>query len=230
MFRGSSGGRTGGGGSGGVSSDRGRVPRSRSCGPPGGSSKQRQRSSSAPSGSRLHLCTHFRRGYCRFGSACRLSHDPADHAAAALPFHDRQLAQSQVCWANVASAGSACHFASVYIPTCRLQSCAPWSPFAVQANLSTAAAAASAGLPAGAPWRFRVLSYNILADHLAHEHAAELYSSAPRFSLRWSYRSGLIIRWGGGQRSLPGSCLAPHVCAWSGRGSGCCSFPGRISC
>lgn len=65
----------------------------------------------------------------------------------------------------------------------------------VQANISTAVSAVSAALPAAAPWRFRVLSYNILADHLAHEHAAELYSSAPHFSLRWSYRSGLILRW-----------------------------------
>lgn len=42
-------------------------------------------------------------------------------------------------------------------------------------------------------WRFRVLSYNVLADCLAQEHK-ELYTSAPRFSLEWSFRSRLIIR------------------------------------
>ncbi len=27
------------------------------------------------------------------------------------------------------------------------------------------------------------MSYNILADHLAHEHAQELYNSSPRYAL-----------------------------------------------
>lgn len=40
--------------------------------------------------------------------------------------------------------------------------------------------------------RVRVLSYNILADHLAHEHAAELYNSSPRYALEWGYRRRLI--------------------------------------
>lgn len=45
-----------------------------------------------------------------------------------------------------------------------------------------------------APWHFRVMSYNVLADCLAHEHAAELYTSVPRFALEWGWRSGLILR------------------------------------
>lgn len=38
------------------------------------------------------------------------------------------------------------------------------------------AAAAGDPAPPGA-WRLRIMSYNVLADHLAHEHAAELYNS-----------------------------------------------------
>ncbi|GAB4817059.1 hypothetical protein N2152v2_004105 [Parachlorella kessleri] len=42
--------------------------------------------------------------------------------------------------------------------------------------------------------RVRVMSYNILADHLAHEHSRELYSSSPRYALEWGYRGRLIMR------------------------------------
>ena len=40
----------------------------------------------------------------------------------------------------------------------------------------------------------RVISYNILADHLAHEHSRELYNSSPRYALEWGYRGRLIVR------------------------------------
>lgn len=39
------------------------------------------------------------------------------------------------------------------------------------------------GAPDAQHARVRVMSYNILADHLAHEHAAELYQSSPRYAL-----------------------------------------------
>lgn len=38
------------------------------------------------------------------------------------------------------------------------------------------------------------MTYNILAEHLAHEHAPELYRSSPRYALEWGYRSKLIVR------------------------------------
>ncbi|EFN57442.1 hypothetical protein CHLNCDRAFT_50978 [Chlorella variabilis] len=91
------------------------------------------------------LCRHFLRGRCRFGSACRFSHQRED---VALPFGHRQYVQSQASHAIRGNEGG---------------------------------------------WRFRVLSYNVLADCLAQEHK-ELYTSAPRFSLEWSFRSRLIIR------------------------------------
>ena len=47
--------------------------------------------------------------------------------------------------------------------------------------------------PPGA-WRVRCMSYNVLADCLAREHAAELYSSPPRYALEWGYRAALIVR------------------------------------
>lgn len=64
----------------------------------------------------------------------------------------------------------------------------PYLAPALQASLASLSQAG-----AGA-YRFRVMSYNVLADCLAREHAAELYRSAPTFSLDWSYRGELIIR------------------------------------
>lgn len=65
-------------------------------------------------------------------------------------------------------------------------------------SASAPAGVAAAGA-AVAPWHFRIMSYNILADCLAHEHAAELYTSVPRFALEWGWRSGLILRCAGGR-------------------------------
>ncbi len=42
--------------------------------------------------------------------------------------------------------------------------------------------------------RVRTMSYNLLADNLAHEHSRELYNSSPRFALEWGYRRKLILR------------------------------------
>jgi hypothetical protein len=55
------------------------------------------------------------------------------------------------------------------------------------------------GLQAGAALpprhsRVRLMSYNVLADHLAHEHSHELYNSSPRYALEWGYRCKLILR------------------------------------
>lgn len=41
---------------------------------------------------------------------------------------------------------------------------------------------------------FKVMSYNILADSLAKDHARELYSSMPHFALDWRYRHKLITQ------------------------------------
>lgn len=112
-------------------------------------------------------CLFHLRGFCRFGAACRFSHDVTEQASAALPLHHRQAVHSHAA-AGLATA-AACD-----------------SPGSGQATTSSSATV---------PWRFRIMSYNVLADCLAHEHAAELYSSAPRFALEWGYRSGLILRW-----------------------------------
>ena len=45
-------------------------------------------------------CAFHLRGHCRFGTACRFSHEAAEQADAALPFHHRQTVQSQVCCAG----------------------------------------------------------------------------------------------------------------------------------
>lgn len=113
-------------------------------------------------------CIFFLRGACRMGAACRFSHDLADLAAVALPMHHRQAVQARAGPGGAASA-------------------------AVGAAGPSSSGSGGGGGSAAA-WRFRVMSYNVLADCLAHEHAAELYTSAPRFSLEWGYRSALILR------------------------------------
>ncbi len=40
----------------------------------------------------------------------------------------------------------------------------------------------------------RIMSYNILADHYAQEHAQELYASVPWAALEWSSRADMIAR------------------------------------
>ncbi|BDA48472.1 probable protein angel homolog 2 at N-terminal half [Coccomyxa sp. Obi] len=39
----------------------------------------------------------------------------------------------------------------------------------------------------------RIMSYNILADQLAHEHAHELYRACPRWCLQWQHRGPAIL-------------------------------------
>ena len=100
-------------------------------------------------------------------------------------------------------------------PTTKGASSLPASPglqaAAAASARSTAAAAAASGPPA---WRFRVVSYNVLADCLAHEHAAELYASAPRYSLEWGYRCDLILRCSSscGYVRMGGGCRASFGC------------------
>ena len=191
---------------------------------PGGWERRRRQSSG---GQGPPPCLHFLRGACRYGTACRFSHDTEDKAAAALPFHHRQPVASQVrCRAfrerqHVQRPRSSNSFINAPCSALRhaaspARSSSLMSPTASppQANAAAAAAAASSAASSAQPppWRLRVMSYNILADCLAHEHAAELYSSAPRWSLEWGYRSGLILRWasehaagGAGRLPLAGS-------------------------
>ncbi|CAD7704921.1 unnamed protein product [Ostreobium quekettii] len=61
-----------------------------------------------------------------------------------------------------------------YIPGCRR----PWS----QENVATT--------PNGC--QLRVMTYNILAEHLAHKHVEDLYPNCPREFLSWRYRWRLI--------------------------------------
>lgn len=137
-------------------------------------------------------CVFFLRGLCRYGTACRFSHEPVECSGDALPFHHRQLVQSQVrgCCAPAPLAAAPPAFNC----SAGSQSSRVHALGCTQANARLAADSTDGHT---APWRIRVLSYNTLADCLAHEHAAELYKSAPRFALEWGYRSGLIIRWAG---------------------------------
>ena len=58
------------------------------------------------------------------------------------------------------------------------------------------------------------MSYNVLADHLAHDHAAELYTSAPQYALEWAYRRELIVRWAAapGRQKATWLCIRSFLC------------------
>ena len=69
----------------------------------------------------------------------------------------------------------------------------------------------------GGSWRLRIMSYNVLADHLAHEHAAELYNSGvaeggPGAAVRAEHlAAGRLSRCAGGL------CARGELCVQSGR-------------
>ena len=115
------------------------------------------------------LCHHFLRGCCRYGAACRFSHDVQAASRTSLPFGDRKYVGAEQA-----------------APP-------PPPPGADSGQRQRPASAPTAGGRHGS-WPLRVMSFNVLADCLAREHAAELYTSAPRWSLEWSFRGPRIVK------------------------------------
>ena len=163
-------------------------------------------SSSMPARRGSAPCVFFLRGHCRRGDYCAYSHAPAADLHHTLPFADRQFSE----------VGSATQYIAAALPA-QPPPPSPSRPAAApQARPSssqTGASGSSSG-GGGGGTLVRVMSYNVLADHLAHGHAAELYTYAPQYALEWAYRRELIVRWG---PPLPAAedCLSGPAARWS---------------
>jgi len=115
-------------------------------------------------------CLYFLKGACRFGSFCRNAH--------IIPPTAATDSAAEVFSAVAASAAGPLPFHLRHTAFKNREETAPLS-----------------GAPDQPPPRkLRIMSYNILADTLAYEHAKELYKSSPHHCLKWRHRCQMLLR------------------------------------
>ncbi|GLI66132.1 hypothetical protein VaNZ11_009863 [Volvox africanus] len=137
------------------------------------------------------LCIQFQRGFCSYGSKCRFMHQQfgafsGEGGRSNGPRWTQTRGRggrgnAQYCYyqeSHFQTSGSAWTSGSRRVPT------REWSSTPNDGN----------PLQQGTSFTFRFMCWNILADELAHTHAAELYPQSHHSYLDWPKRLGSIIR------------------------------------
>lgn len=115
-------------------------------------------------------CLYFLKGACRFGTFCKNTHViPSATGSAAAEI----------------SLGTAAAIAAGPLPFHLRHT-------AFKNREETAPVSGAPDQPP--PRKLRIMSYNILADTLAYEHAKELYKSSPHHCLKWRHRCQMLLR------------------------------------
>ncbi|GIL56841.1 hypothetical protein Vafri_12138, partial [Volvox africanus] len=185
------------------------------------------------------LCIQFQRGFCSYGSKCRFMHQQFG------AFSSGGGRSNGARWAQTQGRGGRGNAQYNYYQESYFQtSGSAWASGSRRAPTREWSSPCNDAnsLQQGTSFNFRFMSWNILADELAHTHAAELYPQAHHSYLDWPKRLAAIIShvaeqrpdvlclqevddWPGLRKELAALGYdGVHVQRTGGRGDGCATL------